>query len=332
MFDYEKSKRKTQKIQIVETIISMKKLLLIIFGFLIINSLLAQPIGDKWYYDYQTPVSTGYTLIEYTNDTIINSSQYRILNKTQFTYNFPGFYDTTELNCEYIKWNSDTVYRYLDGNDYVLYNFNKNVGDTICFYYKSSFSACDSIGKAIVDSVGYINIASVSRKWISVSCFSNSHLCINGKIVEGIGPIEDYFFPEIYNCVIDVNEGGPFRCLWDESNLIFIKTTAQCDYINCVEDPNDMGAFSLYPIPFTKEFRICAPKSHENININEFLEATITAYDILGNTIVIQYVQVLNDCILVSCYGGYTGILIIRITLKRGNYFLKTYKLNYEKY
>jgi hypothetical protein len=93
-----------------------------------------------------------------------------------------------------------------------------------------------------------------------------------------------------------------------------------------------MGAFSLYPIPFTKEFRICAPKSHENININEFLEATITAYDILGNTIVIQYVQVLNDCILVSCYGGYTGILIIRITLKRGNYFLKTYKLNYEKY
>ncbi len=272
MFDFEKSKRKTQKIQIIETIMPMKRIILIIFGFLIINGLLAQPIGDKWYYDYQTPVSTGYTLIEYINDTIINSSQYQILNKTQFTYNYPGFYDTTELNCEYIKWNSDTVYRYLDGQDYVLYNLNKNVGDTIYFYYKSTFSACDSIGRAIVDSVGYIDIASVPRKWISVTCFSNSHLCINGKIVEGIGPIEDYFFPEIYDCVIDVNEGGPFRCLWDESNLIYIKTTAQCDYINYVEENNDMNIV-VSPNPFTDIMRI------EN---NNFYDIEYIIYNSLG--------------------------------------------------
>jgi hypothetical protein len=88
-----------------------------------------------------------------------------------------------------------------------------------------------------------------------VSCFSNSHLCINGKIVEGIGPIEDYFFPEIYNCVIDVNEGGPFRCLWDESNLIYIKTTAQCDYINYVEDNNDINIV-VSPNPFSDIMRI----------------------------------------------------------------------------
>lgn len=248
----------------------MKKLIFtFVIVFIAIFSI-AQPIGNSWHFSYQSSISTGYIKLNYVKDTTTELGDFQVLEKIRIEHSWPGFYDTTYLDREYLQWKNDSVFRLIDNEVALLFNFNANIGDTLVFRKKNPIDpACDSIGKGVVNSTGLQLIQGTNRKWISVTPVSGSVVGLHGKIVEGIGPVEDYFFPEYIACVADANEGGPFRCIAENDQIIYNTDIVEyCDYVKSILDEK-AEEHIIFPNPAENEINIILEKN-EKINISIF--------------------------------------------------------------
>ena len=229
----------------------MKKIIFILLFIQIffINKTKAQ--NDCWYYSYQEFGVYGYVKIESISDTMIKGKLCKILLKTRYIYNdIFDYFATTILGQEYIFNSNDTVYRYKYSKFYPLYIFNGSIGSEYEIAGNNMDNNCDSIGRLKIDSVGITYIHDDTLKWISVSPALNSTFGIYGKIIEKIGPINNYMFPEYVNCIVDANEGGFLRCYFENQLLYFTSNiTPSCNYI--YTDINEISNcfLSIYPNP-----------------------------------------------------------------------------------
>jgi len=212
---------------------------------------IAQPIGDTWYFSYQSSNSIGYVKLYHVKDTTLGFENFQVLEKIKVEYSWPGIYDTTYLDNEYLLWKNDSVFRLIDNQVVLLFNFNAAVGDTVVFKKKNPISqSCDSTGMAVVDSIGLQLVKGSYRKWISVTPLFGSIVGLHGKIIAGIGPVEDYFFPEYINCISDANEGGVFRCISENNQVLYSMNVVEyCDFVNSVLDEKT-EKYIVYPNPF----------------------------------------------------------------------------------
>ncbi|MGD9494050.1 MAG: T9SS type A sorting domain-containing protein [Bacteroidales bacterium] len=268
--------------------------------------LIAQPIGSTWHFSYQSSNATGYVKLNYVKDTTLGFGNFQVLEKIRVEYAWPGIYDTTYLDKEYMLWKNDSVFRLIDNQSVLLFNFNATVGDTVVFKKKNPISqSCDSTGMAVVDSIGLQLIQGSYRKWISVTPVFGSTVGLHGKIIEGIGPIEDYFFPEYINCISDANEGGIFRCI-SEGGLVLYSTSVveYCDYVNYVIDENTRK-FGIYPNPFKDAIFI------NNDNISN--SCKISMYTVNGQEIPINIVLIDDNNIKIESNCFSSGMYLLKI-------------------
>lgn len=211
----------------------------------------SQPTGNTWYYKYMNFAVEGYVKLEYVSDTLIGSNSYLKMSKQNISYNYiSAEIDTFQFSDEFLRWDADSVFRLIEGNEYLMFAFNMQPSDTLYqrIYPALGGGGCDSIGKAIVDSIGTIEISGNTHRWISVSAITGAVVGTHGKIVEGIGPIDDYFFPEYIGCIMDANEGGPFRChTIDEIVYYQAPGAQQCDYI--IGMPENEIVLNVFPNP-----------------------------------------------------------------------------------
>ncbi len=246
------------------------KYLYIIITALICNSGFAQtiwsPQGAEWHYDYHSQNSTGYTKIKYTGDTIINSKQCKVLEKTKYLYLYDTEqYDTVYLGKEYTYSENNKVYYFRFGTFYCLYDFNminNNTWQIAGTEPTSDYSGlCDSTAVIQTDSSDIFSYNSFNLTRLYVSYNDTAKWLMFGEIIERIGA-SSYMFP-LNNCVIDAeNEGGQLRCYYDNEFGSINFNTSGCDYILSVNNANNIEK-SDYIFP-------SAVTSSNFVNINSY--------------------------------------------------------------
>lgn len=176
------------------------------------------PTGAEWYYTYTegaaTP-ATGYYQLKSIKDTLIDSKQCKVIEKT--LVDSRGNESVEGFEYIYTEISENKVYRYKYEDFYLLYDFTKEVGDTIIIKEPYSVALYDSI-VLIVDSISLEVISDTLQLKTyyvnSILTLSNPELQFSGKIIEKIGNYS-YFFPND-QLVCDGGCPDPLRCYSDE--------------------------------------------------------------------------------------------------------------------
>jgi hypothetical protein len=176
------------------------------------------PIGAEWYYTYRegaaTP-ATGYYHLKSIKDTLIDSKLCKVIEKT--LVDSRGNKSVEGFEYLYTDISENKVYRYKYEDFYLLYDFTKEVGDTIIIKEPYSVALYDSI-VVVIDSISSEVISdSLQLKTYyldKILELSKPELQFSGKIIEKIGNYS-YFFPKD-QLVCDGGCPDPLRCYSDD--------------------------------------------------------------------------------------------------------------------
>ena len=293
----------------------MKRIFILLVLLIVVAKLNAQtwaPNGATWHYTFNQMFSYGYVKIVHTSDTTVLSKNCKILQKTQYGYSYPGVYDTINLGKEftYFDSTSNIVYRYFDNKFDTLYNFNALTGNKWTVH--GMHGSPDS-GIVVVDSIGQIIINSDTLKSLFVSTITGS--CIgwsSAEIVERIGCINDYMFPNYIACVMDAGEGGPLRCYSDDNFPIYMTgETTYCDFITSIDSYiNKIELVDIYPNP-TSSSIIIRNKNTLPTDFNVVLMSSLSQK-------VFEYDIYLTKDFIIDISDLKTGLYLLQITNDKG--------------
>jgi hypothetical protein len=100
----------------------------------------------KWTYCLFNSVPAGELIVEVVGDTVIENRTYTIVGQTQ-TNKISD--DVDPLRVLYTRYENDTVYRYVNNQEYLYFAFNLNVGDVFTTFRSSGWmwndSSCSSV-------------------------------------------------------------------------------------------------------------------------------------------------------------------------------------------
>lgn len=262
------------------------------------------PIGAEWYYTYRegasTP-STGYYHLMVSGDTIIESKQCATIFKT--LVNSLGEQNFKGKEYIYHDTSANKVFRYVYGDFYLLYDFNKSTGDTLVIKEPYSVSSYDSV-TIVVDSVSFETISD-SIKLKSLYTTQLFHLStrgikFGGKITEKIGNTY-YFFP--YN---DLDcDGGcpqPLRC-YSDSDIHLKNYYWSCDTFYTFSNKIRNLQLQLYPNPVLNVLTI-------KLDNQSITECRVEIFNACGLLIIRK-----------DCYTN--KILIDMSDFCKGNYYVR---------
>lgn len=223
------------------------------------------PMGAEWYYAFQGHWIDGYVRMVSLGDTVMEGYYCRMINKDLYIYSvlYDSLYHYT-IGNEFVMQRQDSVFLYRNGHFCPLFDFGAEIGDTWVVpgteeYCDESFGIVHVVGNGREDINGHILryvlvVDDPDSDW-GYAYYSPSDTI---KIVESIGPIGTYMFPE-QRCEIDVSEGGPLRCYQDGEIGPVSYFFNNCDYINdiyqsCDEEPNN--DWIVFPNPVKDGFFI----------------------------------------------------------------------------
>lgn len=236
------------------------------------------------YYDdlhYPTSIFTPYSLL---GDTTISSINYKKVFK------YISYAGALREDNKIIYFVPDT-----SSTEYLLYNFNLNVGDSIFHPYGGAVCTNDTVVVWNVDSVmasdGYHR-----RLWF------NS----DAQWIEGIGAV--YYLLEPCN-VLCVSGNDYLECISTDSSLNYPSGYLSC-MVSVPELNTENSKISINPNPFS---------DNATINIGrEFYNSTVLIFDILGN-IVRKYFISEQNAIELNRLNLKSGIYSIQLTNSKGN-------------
>jgi hypothetical protein len=184
--------------------------------------------GATWHYGYGEGMearSAGYEKLEVIDDTVINSIDYRIIKRSR-VYSNEVMQELDDLFLRYDSEN-DQVYRYIDSEESLLYDFSADKGDTI-IVKAISFMGDISFCRLVVDSIKVeVFSDSIHRRVQYCRETQNPRFMFGGKIIEGIGS-EVFLFP-VDGLMCDAGCADDLRCYQDS------KITLTNPYIECEE-------------------------------------------------------------------------------------------------
>jgi hypothetical protein len=249
--------------------------------------------------------------IKITGDTIINNLTYHALESSGFGqawYNFIGPYPAGvpgEVCCGGIREDSMKRIYYYDyalGMEYLLYDFNLNLGDTL-----PSTMMCYSDRNVIVG-IDSINVNGTFHKRYQIA--DTSYLTLPfGYYIEGIGStmgltggqlhMTEMPF-EVYSWLICYAINGTTTLI----DGIFTNYQYDCDLLNDIRNNNISSpqSITIFPNPARDQFSVAS--------IQQSI-SSIKVFDILGNEI---YSSAFNStsCI-VHCESFPPGIYFVRL-------------------
>lgn len=235
----------------------MKKLILTLFLFpniLAYSQKAFAPIGAKWYYrsiESMNPPNEGYVLIESIGDTILGNKSARILKKRQFQTKG----SIVDWGFEFLHIDGEKVYRWGNGNYYLLYDFTAEK-DTSWLIYSRDPNPCytDSLGRVRVDSTGVRTINNIVLKSIFLSPDDTSCWTLGTEILQKLGSLH-YLFPD-YNNICDIMDYpglvSGLRCYEDPEIGLYKVGNCSCDslirYVG-INSLSTVADISVYPVP-----------------------------------------------------------------------------------
>lgn len=271
----------------MEVMKKVKKIFLVTFILLgIYTHLFSQTWcapGATWYYDESPPAApfTYYLKTTYAGDTSINGKQCQKLNEEVFRYDYiTHSFSNYFLRAHFTYSNGDTVFVFRSNDFFTLYNFSTQKGDTIIV--PNLESCCSGVlNKLYVDSTGTLTINSQTLKFYYATQVypAPTNGTWKAKIIEKIGPVNNYMFTETYCGVVDCNIGGPFRCYQDNNFPLYSNgNTTSCDYLATEMDEHEIGSkIKVYPNPFD-----------DFITIDNRIGAELKIFNLLGESVFFQ--------------------------------------------
>lgn len=228
--------------------------------------------------------------IKFNGDTTVDSYTYKKIyyseNPEQTNWTYHGL----------VRENNGRVYSKQTGLEYLLYDFNVNIGDTVQIYNSD----------LIVAQVDTVNFADEYRKRILLHYDNDQFDSLHCESwFEGIGSLCGVIYPGEYGLI-----GGPRRLICYTENDILIYQNplfSNCfpypfNRINNIED----NVLSIFPNPTKNSINIYRPSDY----IHEYKIEVLNVYSIL------VYSYILAD--------QYTELNITKF--KAGLYFCKIYK------
>lgn len=231
----------------------MKKLLLsfsLLFSVLTSDAQQWAAPGATWYYEMNNFMSSGYERITKIGDTLINGKDYDVLDIYHRWYtmwnNQTGSYT---LPHHYVRADSNVVYFFnpYSQQDYVLYDFNAQAGDSWLSCSRYNIGTCDT---------GTIHINSVTTTIINgdtldvlvpdTTWSSSTGLIFPQRILEKIGGLSNLFaYP---GCVADLDQGWGLRCYYDSTGFTYHSSlfANSCDDMMSIEEHDKFDPLVLY--------------------------------------------------------------------------------------
>ena len=283
----------------------MKKLSLTLLGLALYSCTFAQ---FKYFFpDSNSYFSVSWMKFWFEGDTTIGDFQYKkvymqshdsIADFNKASY-FAALREDTIAEKVYFRLPRDC-----DNDEYLLYDFDVNVGDTVSFY--SLWNVwCPYIREHIVESIDSILIGDYYRK--KINCY------INGESwIEGIGSTNGIFFPGWFD-VIERMDWTMLLCVHIDEELIYHTYYNTCYIRECGgghinENKNKLLSFYVIPNPANSYITI------KTTNDETLENSIIEFYDILG-----------RKCLSTHCENS----KIIDISsLKQGYYTVKLIQKN----
>lgn len=214
--------------------------------------------GAEWYYDYLHFFTSGYIHIWHAGDTIIKGKPAGIVRKEGHYYNQELLsYYQQDLGKEYFSADDDRVYVYRYEQFYTLWDFSAEVGDS-WIIPGSNEMYCDSTALVTVEETGDTLINGQLLRWFVLDYFGDENDQWNyyGKIIERLGPENDYLLPSP-TCMADAFEGGSLRCYEDTDFGLFETGISQsCDYLVNTNELEAGTDFTMHPNPAADEVLI----------------------------------------------------------------------------
>lgn len=247
----------------------MKKILSVLVVIISLNvySQDFAPLGATWHYDYNNFATVGYVEINSISDTIVNGVECRKLEKTMEIYNYISEdYFTYNLGFEIISSDADNVYMYQNGVFYTLYDFSAEVNDTWEIPMTYDSEECDTTGVIRVIATGDTIINAEPLRYIIIEPTEESEWYLLGMIIEKIGAVEYYLFPE-QTCMIDFFEGGSFRCYQDDIFDIEVGTKPCTFIITDVNSLEHSENLQTFPSPAHDIVHFQSPNNQNIYNI-----------------------------------------------------------------
>jgi hypothetical protein len=274
----------------------MKKILLLIllfhFTYSYSQTYYQFPTSNTtWYETYHDQYGslTNYSYLLLNSDTLINGKNYNNLFKPNSFWP----YDTINIGC--IREDSLKqifFYNYSTQNEYLLYDFSKNIGDTIFYGTPSVYT----FEKLLITNIDTVLIGNNYRRRF----YTNYSTTTFGHEVwiEGIGSYRDLLSP--------VKRWPTCVCSWE---------------LNCIEE-ND----SMYCLPglFNSiNNNISVSSNKIKISPNPFNATTEISFDKFCKTVDIEVYNVQGKLIKQSEFVNCKKKQFSRIGLENGLYFLK---------
>ncbi len=221
-------------------------------------------------------------------------------------------YDDTTSNIQYVV---------VKGQFYVLYDFNKSIGDTVfipSLYNFNSQGELDSGAWSVIDSVGIDTIMGIAYKTMHYKeVFKTGENLpwsprydwqFSGKIIETIGNLEAHM--PVLQKYTDIDFNSPLRCF--ENEYINLKLTDMpCDTSRgwvAVKEVSEQAIASISPNPFNDilELKFKQPLK----------EATVLILNQLGKTVKEFSIESFNEKLSLNLTQLTPGLYYCRVNSK----------------
>jgi len=273
--------------------------------------------GASWHYRYGEGMearTAGYEKLEVTGDTVINNTDYRIINRIRVYSNEVML----ELDNLYLRYDSekDQVYRYIDSSEYLLYDFSADKGDTIIV--KAISGGGDiSFCHLFVDSIRIELFSdSIQRRVQYLTDIQSDRFYFAGKIIEGIGSVFFLLPIDVLGC--DAGCADDLRC-YQDSKVVITNPNIECEGLvtSSYQEFSVLDEIKVYPNPALDLLYL---ESKNTIS-------TVTILDLNGSEIYQKPV----DCLLktnIEIQTLASGMYLIQVLFEDGHSVARTFLID----
>lgn len=268
--------------------------------------------GAEWKYSYFTVMGAqGYTQINVAGDTLIGNITATKLEKRLIGVDQVTLQPINHVRTpDYIYEDNGVVYIRHGAQWDTLFNYNAQVGDSWTIAKEPQLNNCESNSFITVTGVGTRNIngLDLSYQLVDINFMSETNNWpLSDTIYQRIGFVQSYMLP-FDNCdtQLDVNEGGPFRCYFDNGMDVYkaFGFNQECDFIMS-NNSISKEQIRLYPNPATSTLNIEGDFQNLNFSIAN-LQGQEVLSGVMNNTIEITQ---LNEGVYILSIRTENGII-----------------------
>lgn len=270
---------------------------------------------SSWIYQYNNGwTTTGYHLLEFGQDRIIQDKVAKRINRTEIflSQGIGGSsIDTLHKSPLFIYESPGLVEIWLGEAFDTFHYHGGQIDDSWTNVIPiEDFGIDISMISTIID-IGQIEINQIEREFYEVKY---EFLDMNGNsvpafytdtIVSGIGNISGYILPwHSPPTFADYADGGPFRCFYNDGDLIYQKNeNMKCDFVVSNNHIDYSNEIKIFPNPSSETISV---QLSESIPLNNM---QLSIYDIMGQPVRYQ-TNLRNSSIDISTLDA--GIYIIQ--------------------